>query len=101
MLILLLHWKSSIFIESRKFSRDERLRVQNKTSAKVSEDGIIQIHVDEKKQTYSSVAEVKHVSFLKVHKTGSSTVQNIFLRFGESRNNICSCACERWGIRPV
>lgn len=30
--------------------------------------------------------EVHHVAFLKVHKTGSSSVQNIFLRFGYSRN---------------
>ncbi|XP_053402961.1 galactose-3-O-sulfotransferase 2-like [Mercenaria mercenaria] len=30
--------------------------------------------------------EKRHVAYLKVHKTGSSTVQNIFLRFGDSRN---------------
>lgn len=30
--------------------------------------------------------EKHHIVFLKVHKTGSSTVQNIFLRFGYKRN---------------
>ena len=30
--------------------------------------------------------EVRHVAFLKVHKTASSTAQNVFLRFGDSRN---------------
>lgn len=30
--------------------------------------------------------EVHHVVLLKVHKTGSSTAQNIFLRFADSRN---------------
>ena len=30
--------------------------------------------------------EVQHVAFLKVHKTGSSTLQNIFFRFGYRRN---------------
>ena len=29
--------------------------------------------------------EVRHVAFLKVHKTASSTAQNVFLRFGDSR----------------
>ncbi|XP_052783665.1 galactosylceramide sulfotransferase-like isoform X2 [Mya arenaria] len=29
---------------------------------------------------------VRHVAFLKVHKTGSSTAQNIFLRFGWNHN---------------
>ena len=29
--------------------------------------------------------EVRHVDFLKVHKTTSSTAQNVFLRFGDSR----------------
>ena len=29
--------------------------------------------------------EVHHVAFLKVHKTASSTAQNVFLRFGDSR----------------
>ena len=29
--------------------------------------------------------EVHHVAFLKVHKTGSSTIQNVFLRFGYKR----------------
>ena len=30
--------------------------------------------------------EVRHVAFLKVHKTGSSTLQNLFFRFGYKRN---------------
>lgn len=30
--------------------------------------------------------ERRHIAFLKVHKTGSSSVQNIFLRFGDLRN---------------
>ena len=30
--------------------------------------------------------EITHVAFLKVHKTASSTAQNIFLRFGDARN---------------
>ncbi|XP_045187552.1 galactose-3-O-sulfotransferase 2-like [Mercenaria mercenaria] len=30
--------------------------------------------------------ETTHVAFLKIHKTASTTVQNIFLRFGQSRN---------------
>ena len=30
--------------------------------------------------------EIRHVAFLKVHKTASSTAQNIFLRFGDARN---------------
>ncbi|KAL4234756.1 galactosylceramide sulfotransferase [Mactra antiquata] len=30
--------------------------------------------------------ECHHVAYLKVHKTGSSSVQNIFLRFGQTRN---------------
>lgn len=30
--------------------------------------------------------EVTHVAFLKVHKTASSTAQNVFLRFGDARN---------------
>lgn len=30
--------------------------------------------------------EVRHVVFLKVHKTASSSTQNIFLRFGDTRN---------------
>lgn len=29
---------------------------------------------------------VKHIAYLKVHKTGSTTLQNIFLRFGSVRN---------------
>lgn len=29
--------------------------------------------------------EIPHVAFLKVHKTASSTAQNVFLRFGDSR----------------
>lgn len=29
---------------------------------------------------------VTHVAFLKVHKTASSTAQNVFLRFGDARN---------------
>lgn len=29
--------------------------------------------------------EVRHVAFLKVHKTASSTAQNVFLRFGDTR----------------
>ncbi|XP_052785161.1 galactosylceramide sulfotransferase-like [Mya arenaria] len=33
-----------------------------------------------------SIPEAHRLVFLKVHKTGSSTVQNIFLRFGLSRN---------------
>lgn len=33
-----------------------------------------------------SSQEVRHNAFLKVHKTGSSTLQNIFLRFGYKRN---------------
>ena len=33
-----------------------------------------------------SKAEKHHIAFLKVHKTGSSSVQNIFLRFGNERN---------------
>ena len=32
------------------------------------------------------VKEVRHVAFLKVHKTASSTAQNVFLRFGSERN---------------
>ena len=31
-------------------------------------------------------AEVRHIGFLKVHKAGSSTMQNIFFRFGLKRN---------------
>ena len=40
------------------------------------------------KQLLNSVLtpEVRHVAFLKVHKTGSSTLQNIFFRFGYKRN---------------
>ncbi|WAR06094.1 G3ST3-like protein [Mya arenaria] len=30
--------------------------------------------------------EIRHVAFLKVHKTASSTAQNVFLRFGDARN---------------
>ena len=30
-------------------------------------------------------SEVRHVAFLKVHKTGSSTIQNLFFRFGYKR----------------
>ena len=33
-----------------------------------------------------AVPEKRHVVFIKCHKTGSSTAQNIFLRFGEARN---------------
>ena len=29
--------------------------------------------------------EVRHIAFLKVHKTASSTAQNVFLRFGDTR----------------
>lgn len=35
--------------------------------------------------TIGNQDEVRHVAFLKVHKTASSTAQNIFLRFGNSR----------------
>ena len=31
------------------------------------------------------LSEVRHVAFLKVHKTGSSTIQNLFFRFGYKR----------------
>lgn len=29
---------------------------------------------------------IQHIAFLKVHKTASSTAQNVFLRFGDARN---------------
>lgn len=32
------------------------------------------------------IAEKRHIAFLKVHKAASSTIQNIFLRFGTKRN---------------
>ncbi|WAR13222.1 G3ST3-like protein [Mya arenaria] len=35
---------------------------------------------------YQESPEIHHVAFIKIHKTGSSTAQNIFLRFGVSRN---------------
>lgn len=35
---------------------------------------------------YIDNSEKHHVALVKVHKTGSSTLQNIFLRFGDSRN---------------
>ena len=34
----------------------------------------------------TSSQEVRHNAFLKVHKTGSTTIQNIFFRFGYKRN---------------
>ena len=38
-------------------------------------------------RNYSSIKkEIRHLAFLKVHKTASSTAQNIFLRFGDARN---------------
>jgi hypothetical protein len=52
---------------------------QSQTTTKATAE---EIHVHGVTQT----AEKRHVAFLKVHKTGSSTVQNIFLRFGDSRN---------------
>ena len=39
------------------------------------------------KETISNdVIEIRHIGFLKVHKAGSSTMQNIFFRFGLKRN---------------
>ena len=35
---------------------------------------------------HDDLAEVRHIGFLKVHKAGSSTMQNIFFRFGLKRN---------------
>ena len=37
-------------------------------------------------ETKTKGPEVTHVAFLKVHKTASSTAQNVFLRFGDERN---------------
>ena len=37
-------------------------------------------------QNKSKVTEKQHIAFLKVHKAASSTVQNIFYRFGLKRN---------------
>ena len=34
----------------------------------------------------SDVTEISHIGFLKVHKAGSSTMQNMFFRFGLKRN---------------
>lgn len=39
-----------------------------------------------KLQNQHSIVEVQHIAFLKVHKAASSTVQNIFFRFGYQRN---------------
>lgn len=33
-----------------------------------------------------SASEIRHIGFVKVHKAASSTVQNIFFRFGRKRN---------------
>lgn len=41
---------------------------------------------DVNNHVYGKKGEKHHVVFLKVHKTGSTSVQNIFLRFGDSRN---------------
>ena len=35
---------------------------------------------------YNETLEIRHIGFLKVHKAGSSTMQNIFFRFGLKRN---------------
>ena len=43
--------------------------------------------VDAEKALYAqSDHEVRHIGFLKVHKAASSTIQNIFFRFGHQRN---------------
>lgn len=52
----------------------------DKTAAKKkAQQKVIKTNEKEKK-------EVTHVAFLKVHKTASSTAQNVFLRFGDARN---------------
>ena len=35
---------------------------------------------------HNETLEIRHIGFLKVHKAGSSTMQNIFFRFGLKRN---------------
>lgn len=41
---------------------------------------------EEKEKFKHSETEVRHIGFLKVHKAASSTLQNIFFRFGYQRN---------------
>ena len=53
----------------------------NFSSHSVSKSGLI------KNETISNdVTEIRHIGFLKVHKAGSSTMQNILFRFGLKRN---------------
>ncbi|KAL3847790.1 hypothetical protein ACJMK2_018684 [Sinanodonta woodiana] len=42
--------------------------------------------VDTTQRTSKENEEVQHIAFLKVHKVGSTTAQNMFLRFGFQRN---------------
>lgn len=68
--------------------KDVRSNFYSSDSSNDAKEGIHDIRVDlEIPSNRSDVKrEKRHVVFLKVHKTGSSSVQNIFLRFGDSRN---------------
>ncbi|KAL3847791.1 hypothetical protein ACJMK2_018685 [Sinanodonta woodiana] len=50
------------------------------------EEPWFRIVVDPTQKAPEENAEVQHIAFLKVHKSGSTTAQNMFLRFGFQRN---------------
>ena len=101
MVLLSVNYKTSIFIyNSKNYSNfnigNEITVLKNKTWDELS-DYMIQIPGQQTKLVESLKEEIRHVSFLKVHKTGSSTAQNIFLRFGHSRNLTFALAHSKGG----
>lgn len=68
--------------------KDVRSKFYSSGALDGATEGILDVLADlEIPSSRSNVnREKRHVAFLKVHKTGSSSVQNIFLRFGDSRN---------------
>ena len=101
MCLLLVKYKTSIFIDnSKNYSNcniwNEISAFKNKTWNKLS-DYMIQTPGQQTKVLESPKEEIRHLSFLKVHKTGKSASQNIFLRFGHSKNLTFALAHSKGG----
>ncbi|KAK3610806.1 hypothetical protein CHS0354_033846 [Potamilus streckersoni] len=57
-----------------------------KLQSETFEEPWFRIVVDPTRKAPEQNTEVQHIAFLKVHKSGSTTAQNMFLRFGFHRN---------------
>ncbi|XP_060593024.1 galactose-3-O-sulfotransferase 2-like isoform X2 [Ruditapes philippinarum] len=65
---------------------DDTLKVRRQNDLESANKAFLNISSEQKNKSNLKLKPSTHIAFLKVHKTASSTAQNVFLKFGDENN---------------